>query len=48
MVSDLVTTLFGPVLAMMQNFLDASFTVVSLFGFSAPNVNSLIASLLGG
>ncbi len=48
MVSDLVTTLLGPILAMMQNFLDASFTVVSLFGFSAPNVNSIVTGFLGG
>lgn len=48
MVSDLVTTLLSPVVAMMQNFLDASFTVLNLFGFSAPNVNSIITSLLGG
>ncbi|HPF38136.1 MAG TPA: hypothetical protein P5081_09260 [Phycisphaerae bacterium] len=48
MVSDLVTTLFSPILAMMQNFLDASFTVLNLFGFSAPNVNSIVSGLLGG
>lgn len=48
MVSELVTTLFSPVLAMMQNFLDASFTVLAFFGFSAPNVNSIVSSFLGG
>lgn len=48
MTSDLVTTLLSPILDLMQNFLDVSFSVLSLFGFTAPNINSIISSFLGG
>jgi hypothetical protein len=31
----------------MQQFLDASFTVLALFGFRAPNVTEFVNGILG-
>ena len=48
MLTDLINTFLNPFLSILQNFVDASFTVVSLFGFSAPNVSNIVSGFLGG
>jgi len=47
MTDELFSTLLGPLVMAMQNFLDASFTVVALFGFNAPRVSDIINGLFG-
>ena len=45
--NDLLTTLFSPFVDLAQNFVDVSFAVLALFGFTAPNVSAIINSLFG-
>jgi|GEM_PF-1906674 len=47
MSNDLFTALLMPIVDIAQNFVDASFTILSLFGFSAPSVSAILNSLLG-
>ncbi len=47
MSNDLFTALLMPFVDIAQNFVDASFTILSLFGFSAPSVSAILNSLLG-
>lgn len=45
--TDLFSSLLSPILSAMQQFLDASFSVLALFGISAPNVTEFVNSILG-
>ncbi len=47
MTTDLISTLLSPIFQAMQNFLDASFTVLALFGFNAPRVSDLFGGIFG-
>jgi len=45
--TDIFSSLLTPFFGFLQNFLDVSFTILSFFGFSAPNVTDLVNGLLG-
>ncbi len=44
---ELVCAALDPFVQLFQNFFDVGFTFLSLFGFSAPNVRSLIGDVTG-
>lgn len=45
--TDLLSAFLNPFLGIAQQFVDASFAVLSLFGFTAPNITEVFNSLLG-
>lgn len=44
---EVVCAAIDPIVQLVQNFLDITFTFLALFGVSAPDVRTLAASLTG-